>query len=56
MSSNITIYIIIYLPIKYCTGTSQVFLLPNFGQNKESTIGAHNNFKLNGHVEKLNSA
>lgn len=57
-SQSVTQYdtIIITIPIKYWTGTSQVFLLPNSGQNIASTIGAHNSFTLKGQFTKLNSA
>ena len=41
------------MPIKYWTGMSQLFLRPILLKNKLSTIGAHNNFKLNGQNAKL---
>ena len=37
-----------YVPMRYCAGTSQDFLLPNFAQNTESTMGAQSTFMEKG--------
>lgn len=47
---------IIKKPISNWAGISQDFRLPKRLEYIESTIGAHNNFKLNGQFTKLNSA
>lgn len=44
------------MPIKYWVGINQVFLLPNFWEKIESTMGAQKSFNENGHCTKLNSA
>lgn len=45
-----------FIPIKYCTGMSQDFRLPNFFTYNASTNGANKNFTLNGQLDKLNTA
>lgn len=39
-----------------CTGTIQLFRLPNLFQNQASTIGLYNNLRLYGHELRLKRA